>query len=410
MYTFRRKLPIISPLPKLLPLIFPLIVLNLSDAILSYTVPLYANALLPNDLLIGIVISLSSLVGLIFDYASKRLFGSKNFAFFVKATFILSVAYSSLLGLSFVNKYFFLLAMAAWGMYYETLAFSNFKYLKNAVDRRDYTSSWSFINMLRALIYAVGPLVATFLMSQQFQLPTYFCGVFVLAAFFLYLALFPKNAKIKASTASIVESRTELKVWLILFKKIYPLWVLNLTLAIVDSGFWTVGILMSEKLGKISPLAILFIPAYMLPAVLFSPLSQVFSNKFGKKRTAIITSLIGSVALCIVGLVTRVEFILTAVFAYSVFTSLTFPAIYSAVEDYIKRLGDFDTDLIGLEQSSTSIAYVIGPILAGFVAYQFTEQSVFFVFGLLLAWVSVFVLLVTPHKIRMPQTELLNIS
>ncbi len=410
MDTFKLKLPINPSLPKLMPLIFPLGVLALSDSILSYATPIYARNLFPNDFIIGLVIAFSSVVGLLFDFVSRRLFGSRNFSFFIKSTFILAIAFSCFLGLSFVSKYFFIFAMASWGIYYETIAFANFKYLKTTIDRRDYTFSWGFINMLKALIYSFGPILATLLMSHRLQLPAYFCGVFVLAAFFLYLALFPKNAKSQVSVHDTTPSRAELKVWLVLFKKIYPLWILNLTLAIVDSGFWTVGILMSSKLAELSPLATLFIPAYMLPAVIFSPLSQVVSIKFGKKKTAIITSLIGSIALLVLGLVVPVGFILLSVLAYSIFTSLAFPAIYGAFEDYIKRLGDFDTDLIGLEQSSTSIAYVVGPILAGFIAFSYTEQKVFFVFGVLLAVISLAALFVMPRRITMPQSELLKVA
>jgi MFS family permease len=410
MYNLRIKLPINQSLPKLVPLIFPFVVLALSDSILSYAAPIYAQRLFSNDFLIGLALSFSSFVGLVFDYVSKRVFGSKNFAFFIKATFVMSIAFSYFLGLSFINKYFFIFAMAAWGIYYETIAFSSFKYLKTNIELRNYTFSWSFINVVRALAYTVGPLISTLLISQHLQLPTYLCGTFVLAAFFLYLIVFQKDTATKTQGRQPAESRTELKTWLVLFKRIYPLWLLNLMLAIVDSGFWTVGILMSENLRKTFPQAVLFIPLYMLPAVLFSPLSQTFSAKFGKKRTAIVTSLIGSLALVSMGLIIRIEFILLAVFLYSVFTSISFPAIYACFEDYTKRLGDFDTDLIGLEQSSSSTAYLIGPILAGLVAVYFTEQKVFFVFGVLLGIVALAALIVTPRKIRMPQSELLKLA
>ncbi|MFA5776063.1 MAG: MFS transporter [Patescibacteria group bacterium] len=410
MQNFRIKLPTNASLPKLVPLIVPLVVLMLSDSIIAYSVPIYAQNLFSNDFFTGLVISFSSLVGLVFDFLSKRLFGSKNFSFFIKFTFILLIIVSYSLGLSFINKYIFIFAMAIWGIYYETLAFSNFKYLKNFVNSNDYTFSWGFISMLRALIYGIGPLIATVLISKQLQLPAYLCGTFVLLAFFLYLALFNKESKAPAQATNTTESKQELKVWFMLFKKIYPIWVLNLTLVLIDSGFWTIGILMSENLGKASPLAKLIIPLYMLPAVIFSPLSQTISSKFGKKKTAIVTSFIGAFFLVFTGLAVNIELILLAIFAYSVFTSVAFPAICATFEDYVSRLGNFDTDLIGLEQSSGNFAYIIGPVLAGFIALHLTEQKVFLIFGLLLALISFLALIITPRKIKMPLSKLLKIS
>lgn len=407
MQNFRVKLPTNPSLPRLIPLIVPLTILMLSDSILSYSTPIYAKNLFFNDFLTGLVISFSSLIGLLFDYLSKRLFGSKNFSFFIKSAFILSIIFSYSLGLSFVNKYIFIFAMAVWGIYYETLAFSNFKYLKNHINSKNFTSSWGFISMLKALIYGIGPLIATFLISRQLQLPAYLCGTFVLVAFFLYLGLFRKEPETTKQTI-VAQSTPELKVWFVLFKRIYPIWILNFILIIIDSGFWTVGILMSETLGKTFPLAKLLIPLYMLPAVIFSPLSQTISTMFGKKKTAIVFSFIGALFLISSGMVNSIELILFTVFIYSMFISIVFPAIYATLEDYISRLGDFDTDLIGLEQSSTSLAYIMGPVMAGFIAFRFTEQKVFFIFGLLLALVSLIALVITPRKIKMPQSQLLN--
>jgi len=110
------------------------------------------------------------------------------------------------------------------------------------------------------------------------------------------------------------------------------------------------------------------------------------------------------------GLVNSIDLILLLVFFYSAFIAISLPAISATFEDLVKRLGSFDTDLIGLEQASPSLAYIVGPILAGFIAVELTEQKVFFVLGLLLAFVSVTSFILTPRKIKMPQSELLKLT
>lgn len=399
------KLPTNTPLVKLIPLIVPLTILLLSDSVLSYAAPVYANKVFSSSMVAGLAISFSSLIGFLVDFFSKRLFGNKKFSFFIKTSFILSILFAYLLGISLVHKYVFFLAMAVWGIYYETMAFSNFKYLKAHVEVKNYSVSWGLISMLRSVIYGVGPLAATFMISYRLQLPSLICGTFVLIEFLVYLATFknPKESVIEISNST---TKPEIKVWKILFKKIYPIWALNFVLLITDAGFWTAGVLLSENLADQSPMGRFFMTIYMLPSVFFSPLSHRISDKIGKKRTAIVSSMLASLFLIFVGLNTRVNIILFLVFAYSAFTALTYPAINATFEDYIKRLGEYDTDLIGLEQSSISLAYIVGPALAGLVSSIFSEQMVFSVFGFLLLICAIFALIVTPRKIRMPQLEL----
>jgi len=201
MQNFRLKLAVNSAFPKLVYLVLLISTLMLADSILSYATPIYAVKLFSNEFIAGIIISFSSMAGLAFDYFSKRLFGKKDFLFFIKATFLFSIMFSLSLKFSFlVSRYFLLFSMFPWGIYYETLEFSNFK--------------------------------------------------------------------------------------------------------------------------------------------------------------------------------------------------------------YIKRLGSFDTDLIGLEQASTSLSYIIGPIVAGFIASRLSDQKVFLIFGVALGITALFALLTTPRKIKMPQTEL----
>jgi len=263
--------------------------------------------------------------------------------------------------------------------------------------------------MIRSLVYGIGPLIATFTISYNLRLPAYLCATFVLIEFVVYLWVF-KNPREPIQNTTISSPKPELRIWKVLFKRIYPLWVLNFMLLITDSGFWTAGVLLSERLGSQSPLGHLLMPAYMLPAVLISPMTQRFTSVWGKKRTAIVTAFLASLALIFMGITPDIMLILLAVLGYATFTAITYPAISSAFEDYIKRLGPFDTDLIGLEQSSTSLAYIVGPTLAGLVSLNIGGQGVFAVFGILLSIVSLTALAITPRKIRMPQSELLNVS
>ena len=126
----------------------------------------------------------------------------------------------------------------------------------------------------------------------------------------------------------------------------------------------------------------------------------------GKKRTAFVFGLLGGIGLSLIALFDNVYMIILFVFAASVFTSVAYPALRAAYEDYISRLGSFGNDFVGLEQSFSSVAYIIGPILAGGLAALFGAQRAFSFMGILLAVVSAFALVVVPRKIRMPHADL----
>ena len=55
--------------------------------------------------------------------------------------------------------------------------------------------------------------------------------------------------------------------------------------------------------------------------------------------------------------------------------------------------------------STFSLAYIIGPILAGFIAQLVGEQMTFVVVGAGAASIAFILLLVTPKKLKVPQIE-----
>ena len=397
------------------PLVSITIFFMLSDAILSYAVPVYVDSLFGNEFIVGLIIALSSVAGFLFDFLSKKLMGHKDYKSFISLTLIFALVFSISLRLAFEFRYLILLSMAAWGIYYETLAFANYKFLKARVASNMYTTSWSIITALKSLLYTLGPLLSGYLIVQNLKLPIYF-SLGVLAVLALIFAFLYANKKshlhIQSEVKTSMTKYHELKIWLVILKRLYPIWLLNLTLVIIDACFWTTGVIFSERVGVGTPIARLFIPLYVIPALLLSPVSAVITSRIGKKTTAIAVSAIGSLFLISFGLFhqTNMVPILIFVFLYAVCISIVFPAIYSAFEDYVLRLGSYDTDFIGLEQASSSIGYVIGPILAGFISFKFGQLNTFMAMGLLLVCVAIAAGILAPKKIKMPHAELLKVS
>jgi MFS family permease len=69
-------------------------------------------------------------------------------------------------------------------------------------------------------------------------------------------------------------------------------------------------------------------------------------------------------------------------------------------------MGREEKHLIGLSRSTISIAYIVGPVLAGFIASQVGERMTFSVVGTVVIVVAIFLLLTTPRKLKLPQEEI----
>lgn len=62
--------------------------------------------------------------------------------------------------------------------------------------------------------------------------------------------------------------------------------------------------------------------------------------------------------------------------------------------------------MLGLSSSTISLAYIVGPAIAGWVASMVGERMTFAVLGLGVALISLILLIVTPKKIKLPQSEI----
>lgn len=62
--------------------------------------------------------------------------------------------------------------------------------------------------------------------------------------------------------------------------------------------------------------------------------------------------------------------------------------------------------MVGLSGSTLSVAYIVGPIIAGLISQFVGEKNTFVVMGIVLTLVSLCLLVVTPKKLRLPQAEI----
>ena len=97
---------------------------------------------------------------------------------------------------------------------------------------------------------------------------------------------------------------------------------------------------------------------------------------------------------------------LTMVLLASTMLSVSYPLVDAVYSDIVFRMGRERKHLMGLSNSMVSMAYIIGPILSGLIASLVGERLTFVVMGLLMSVMAAFLLLVTPRKLKLPQTEI----
>ena len=378
---------------------------------MSYITPVVINENVSSQAIMGLIMAFSSIVGLICDVLFAKVFRRRSFIFFIGLTllaaFLFPFTMSSLPSVIPV----FLLATGIWGVYYESLTYSNYVFIAKSIPIALHERAWAKLNVVKAIAWTVAPLVAAFLLTQG---PESVYQLVIVSLFVASLmALIAKKSWSAKSHQTLSTPSTnlwhQLKVWRVLFTKVWPMLLFFLIMLIIDATFWSIGTLMAEDLKTQSIWGSLILTAYMLPSLLFSSLAIPAAKPFGKKRVSFLLGIGAGLTLITLGVAHNPAVIVSIVFLFASLSAIIWPEIQASFENYVARLGNSSIDMVGLQASAGSLAYIVGPIVAGFTAALIGNQLTFSLFGLILTVISVVLLMIVPRKIKMPQTELSQI-
>lgn len=377
---------------------------------MSYISPIFIESKMNSAILMGIIFSFSSVVGLLCDIVFPKIFTNRPHYFFLKAT-LLSAVFFPLIYLVFPNHVItFLLAMAIWGIYYELNLFSSFHFVRTYVGVQEHTKAWGLIQAFQTSAYAFAPLFVVELLSYGYTIN------FLLVCFILGLTVIPtiifrnkfvnKNDLKQSEKIPQKSWFKEFKIWKLLFPKVWHLLLLQIAITIIDASFWTIGAIFTQQLSLEHQLGKFLLTAYIAPAILVGLFLGQNTQKSGKKRVSIISSVGAGIFLISYSLVDSVPIIILFTSFVSLLLGVAVPELKATFENYVSRLKEKNNEMIGLQGSSTSIAYIIGPISATFLAGFFGYKNAFSVLGTFLLGISLILLFIIPKKIKMPQIEL----
>jgi len=393
---------------KVITLSFVLFFILLGDAILSFWVPNLLQSSLKSVTVMGFVISFSAVVGLGTDLIFPQLLKGIT----VKNLIILSVITSIIFSISLIEATYlpylslFLFGMVVWGIFIEFMGFAQQQFVADTVPLQLRSGAWGILRVFRDLAFFLGPMIAGWLLARGKIYPGIFAIFFILIGFAILCLSKKTHDRPIVIDIKEVNFAKELELWGVLFKKVWPIIVLSIFLGLIDAFFWTVGAVWTEELAQKSFWGSMFLPLYTLPSLFIGFIVARLKIYKGKKRLAIKLLFLSGIFLGLLGIFDAIYWQLTMVFLSSLMLSFVYPLTDGVYTDIIARMGKERKHMIGLSNSTSSIAYIIGPIMAGLIASSFGEKNTFVVMGILTAIVSVVLYFLTPKKLKVPQKEI----
>jgi len=383
--------------------------LFMADAILSDWIPGFIQDLVHKPVLMGIIISFSSIVGLIMDFIFSEVLNGSRLKKLVWWTVLGIGLFISSLSITLMKSWVWLLivAMASWGFYYDLFNFFSQQFVVENIARPLRTSAWGVIGFTRNLAYFMGPILGTGLLAKGDKWVLVGAGVFMVVGGIL-LSLIPLEKREKESDFEHrkIGIKMEFEHWVVLFERVWPLLVVSFLLNIIDATYWTTGTIVSDQLAKTNWWGSMFLPFYILPSLVVGGVIAKLRIEKGKKKLALRFLLGAGFLLSLLEVVQKLSWKLGIVLVSSTLLAVSWPLVNAVYSDLVERMGRERETLLGLADSMMNIAYVIGPIIAGLIAGWVGEEKTFVVIGWLVMIVSGGLMIVMPEKLRLPQKKI----
>lgn len=356
----------------------------------------------------GAIISFQSVVGLSADLIFPRLLKSARARQLVFWAIMVSGLTSFFLTAGTFKPLIaiFIVAMTLWGIYYELMGFASFQFIGGTVPAQMRAGAWAFSGIFLNLAYFLGPFVASALLSRGFFVTQGTIVIFLICA--LLLLTFTRKMRDAPMTVNFLDLNPwlEFKHWLTLSEHIWPIIIISLVLGFIDSTFYTVGTVWTEKLSLANPWGVWFLPLYLLPSICLGiPLAR-WSISRGKKRLSEKYLALAGIILAAIAISDKVPWLLLIIGLSSSALAVCYPLLGGVYSDVIGRMGSQKKDMIGLTNSVVNLSYIIWPTFAGIITASVGERMTFAYLGVGVFVTALILLFVTPKKLKLPQEEI----
>ncbi|MCE7898138.1 MAG: hypothetical protein DPW11_02575 [bacterium] len=380
----------------------------LSDAVLSDWVPGYLQNVLGSPLKMGLMMALSSVVGFVMDLIFPQLLRESGVRKLAGGALVGALVFLFTMLSSTWWSYALIIAlgMAAWGIYYELDSFMTQQFVAGVAPSNERSSVWGVVGVVRNLAYFLGPIVGSYVVVYGDIMVVLGAASILFLAYLLFLVIrLPRPSEISHYDHPL-DIKQEVRYWIVLGKRVWPILMTSFVVGLIDATFWTSGTVLTDRLSEKSHLGGWFLSAYMFPFLFAGLFVARWGVDEGKKKWAARFLLVGASSLMLVGFVKSVFLLLLVVAVAGLFIAMAFPLIDSVYTDLVARARKGRKHIMGMSSATFSLAYVIGPILSGFISGKLGEEMTFSMIGLGVGLVAIVLLVVTPKKLKLPQDEI----
>ncbi len=376
------------------------------DALMTYVTPLLITQRGISATTMGLIIGSSSVTGALFDFVVCKMTRRPHFRRYFFGMFALAMIYPIVLGFT-TTVPLFLLAMAIWAIYYDLLNFGQLDFVGRFTPHRSHASSFGVFESFLALGYLTAPIAAGLIMTDTVGWQPLILGwIVLLLATVMFAVLLWQSRQLPETHLSSVGQYcrrrnivAEVHLWSKISWRLAPVLFLTVFLNSIAATFWTIGPLLAAHVQDMNHLEGLFVTAFELPFVLTGFMAGKVTLRYGKKRTAFWATLVGCIILTSVGFIYQPFLLVAVAFVASLVLTLAWPALKGAYADYIGEAKNIFGEVEAIQDFFTNIGFIVGPILAGFLADQIGEGLTFTAIGVIGIVLTCILLIVTPRSI-----------
>ncbi len=401
--------------------LLPILLFLFAENILQYSFPIITERVVANNTQVGLILGLSSVIGIACDFLFSKFLKRKSWKFhaYSAATLALFIPTFLIMGNNLKSVLLLLVVTSVWGVYYELYSFFVQSYITTEEKKNMFSRDWGLVFLVFGFMSILAPVVASVLVDLSvFGLCTLMFVAYVLAyltSLILSVSLESKHKK-KENINTLVDEMEvlslskELKVWEVLGIKLSPIVIMTTVVQFVVAAFWTYGGLFGESLFTGKYLDFIPLVLFNIPFLIGSVAVSKLNIQKGKKHISLVCMFMGGAFLVPLLFVTNIFVTGAILFLCGLFLSISSALNEAVYSDLISRAGKYGSDILGLDKSNNSLAFVLAPFICGYMSDIMSFSKMFGVVGIATAIFATILLIFIPSKLKIPKSQLGRLS
>ncbi len=393
----------------------PLFFILTAEAAMGYAFPvIIINSNLSNTTL-GAILSVSALMGLLCDFIFPVVLKNQSWKIQLGLGVVLALCFPflTLMGLHWRIPFLFLVASFCWYIYYELILFSEQNFVTFQDKTKNYSQDWGTIYLVAQTASLTGPIIAS--LSLRFSSLVPLIMVLLLNGISLLFTLFcftqiKSRTRVESPIQQSYALLKELHYYKIFSKKIWYVIILAMTAIFAQEVFWNFGGILGETYQPGKGTGWLVMASYLIPMTLGPLVLSRFKITKGKKRLSIIGLIVSGLILSCMIFFSGYWTLLSIIFLSGLWGSFVSPLYEAVFSDFLSRINKSKMYLVSLIRVTSSISCIISPLVTGFIADATNYKFMFGIVGFSSALVGIFLLFLTPLKIKLSQEGLKDVE